>query len=154
MGHTGALRLAAHSSAADRAGTTRPVESAGHPSRSHTRSDCAPGPARDRSSRHIPTRRTDHQSLIEVFSIKDKAPQIAISVDMLDTGIDVPGVVNLVFFKLVRAESQLWQMIGRGTCLCPDLYGSDADKQNFYVFDFCGNLEFFSQDLPPPPARC
>ncbi|TFV52859.1 DEAD/DEAH box helicase family protein [Blastococcus sp. TF02A_35] len=88
------------------------------------------------------------QNLIDDFSIKDKAPHIAISVDMLDTGIDVPEVVNLVFFKLVRAKSKFWQMIGRGTRLCPDLYGPGEDKKNFYVFDFCGNLEFFSQNLP------
>jgi type I restriction enzyme R subunit len=88
------------------------------------------------------------QSLIDDFSVKDKAPHIAISVDMLDTGIDVPEVVNLVFFKLVRAKSKFWQMIGRGTRLCPDLYGPGGDKSNFYVFDFCGNLEFFSQNLP------
>ncbi|RYP84230.1 DUF4145 domain-containing protein [Nocardioides guangzhouensis] len=88
------------------------------------------------------------QSLIDDFSIKDRAPHIAISVDMLDTGIDVPEVVNLVFFKMVRAKSKFWQMIGRGTRLCPDLFGPGQDKKNFYVFDFCGNLEFFSQDLP------
>ncbi|MGQ9407387.1 DEAD/DEAH box helicase family protein [Mycolicibacterium gilvum] len=88
------------------------------------------------------------QSLIDDFSIPDKAPHIAISVDMLDTGIDVPEVVNLVFFKLVRSKSKFWQMIGRGTRLCPDLFGPGQDKANFYVFDFCGNLEYFSQDLP------
>ncbi|GAB2767550.1 DEAD/DEAH box helicase family protein [Nocardioides salsibiostraticola] len=88
------------------------------------------------------------QSLIDDFSIKDKAPHIAISVDMLDTGIDVPEVLNLVFFKAVRSKSKFWQMIGRGTRLCPDLYGPGEDKKNFYVFDVCGNLEYFSQDLP------
>lgn len=88
------------------------------------------------------------QSLIDDFSVKDKAPHIAVSVDMLDTGIDVPEVVNLVFFKLVRAKSKFWQMIGRGTRLCPDLFGPGEHKKNFYVFDFCGNLEFFSQNLP------
>ncbi|MGV0698961.1 DEAD/DEAH box helicase family protein [Mycolicibacter sinensis] len=88
------------------------------------------------------------QSLIDDFSVTDKAPHIAISVDMLDTGIDVPDVVNLVFFKLVRSKTKFWQMIGRGTRLRPDLFGPGKDKQNFYVFDFCGNLEFFSQDLP------
>lgn len=88
------------------------------------------------------------QSLIDDFSVTDKAPHIAISVDMLDTGIDVPEVVNLVFFKLVRSKTKFWQMIGRGTRLRPDLFGPGKDKQNFYVFDFCGNLEFFSQDLP------
>lgn len=88
------------------------------------------------------------QSLIDDFSIPEKAPHIAISVDMLDTGIDVPEVVNLVFFKLVRSKSKFWQMIGRGTRLCPGLFGPGQDKANFYVFDFCGNLEYFSQNLP------
>ncbi|MCX2934940.1 DEAD/DEAH box helicase family protein [Mycobacterium sp. CVI_P3] len=88
------------------------------------------------------------QSLIDDFSVTEKAPHIAISVDMLDTGIDVPDVVNLVFFKVVRSKTKFWQMIGRGTRLRPDLFGPGQDKQNFYVFDFCGNLEFFSQDLP------
>ncbi|WP_445166994.1 DEAD/DEAH box helicase family protein [Mycolicibacterium sp. Dal123E01] len=88
------------------------------------------------------------QSLIDDFSVTEKAPHIAISVDMLDTGIDVPDVVNLVFFKLVRSKTKFWQMIGRGTRLRQDLFGPGQDKQNFYVFDFCGNLEFFSQDLP------
>lgn len=88
------------------------------------------------------------QSLIDAFSLPDKAPHIAISVDMLDTGIDVPEVVNLVFFKLVRSKTKFWQMIGRGTRLRPDLFGPGMDKSEFLVFDFCGNLEFFSQDLP------
>ncbi|CAH0230361.1 DEAD/DEAH box helicase family protein [Rhodococcoides fascians] len=88
------------------------------------------------------------QNLIDDFSIKDKAPHIAISVDMLDTGIDVPEIVNLVFFKAVRSKSKFWQMIGRGTRLSPDLFGPKDDKKDFLVFDFCGNLEYFSQDLP------
>ncbi|HNM98555.1 MAG TPA: DEAD/DEAH box helicase family protein, partial [Marmoricola sp.] len=86
------------------------------------------------------------QSLIDDFSNPDKAPHIAISVDMLDTGIDVPEVVNLVLFKAVRSKTKFTQMIGRGTRLCPDLFGPEAHKQNFFVFDFCGNFEFFSQD--------
>ena len=72
---------------------------------------------------------------------------------MLDTGIDVPEVVNLVFFKLVRSKTKFWQMIGRGTRLCPDLFGPGEDKEDFYVFDFCQNLEFFSQDLPTTEGR-
>ena len=88
------------------------------------------------------------QSLIDNFSTKDKAPHIAISVDMLDTGIDVPEVVNLVFFKLVRSKTKFWQMVGRGTRLCPDLFGPGQDKEFFYIFDYCQNLEFFSQNLP------
>ena len=88
------------------------------------------------------------QSLIDDFSNKEKAPHIAISVDMLDTGIDVPEVVNLVFFKLVRSKTKFWQMLGRGTRLCPDLFGPGQHKSFFYVFDYCQNLEFFSQNLP------
>jgi type I restriction enzyme, R subunit len=87
------------------------------------------------------------QSLIDAFSGKDKAPHIAISVDMLDTGIDVPEVLNLVFFKIVRSKAKFWQMIGRGTRLCKDLLGPEQDKQEFVIFDFCQNLEFFSQNL-------
>ena len=86
------------------------------------------------------------QSLIDNFSHHDKAPHIAISVDMLDTGIDVPEVVNLVFFKLVRSKTKFWQMVGRGTRLCPDLFGPGKDKEFFYIFDYCQNLEFFSQN--------
>ncbi|HET7570362.1 MAG TPA: DEAD/DEAH box helicase family protein [Gammaproteobacteria bacterium] len=88
------------------------------------------------------------QSLIDNFSYKDRAPHIAISVDMLDTGIDVPEVVNLVFFKLVRSKTKFWQMLGRGTRLCPGLFGPGKDKELFYVFDYCQNLEYFSQNLP------
>ncbi|WP_370891268.1 DEAD/DEAH box helicase family protein [Janibacter sp. GXQ6167] len=94
----------------------------------------------------VVTYKTEYaQSLIDDFSVKEKAPHIAISVDMLDTGIDVPEVVNLVFFKLVRSVSKFWQMIGRGTRLCEDLYGPGDHKANFYVFDFCMNLEYFNQ---------
>lgn len=86
------------------------------------------------------------QSLIDDFSIADKAPHIAISVDMLDTGIDVPEVVNLVFFKIVRSKTKFWQMIGRGTRLSPDLFGPGRHKDQFLIFDFCQNFEFFNQN--------
>jgi len=88
------------------------------------------------------------QSLIDDFATADRAPHIAISVDMLDTGIDVPEIVNLVFFKLVRSKTKFWQMVGRGTRLRKDLFGPGQDKQFFYIFDYCGNLEFFSQNPP------
>ncbi len=82
------------------------------------------------------------QSAIDEFSDPKKLPQIAISVDMLDTGIDVPEVLNLVFFKKVMSKAKFWQMIGRGTRLCEGLMdGKDKDK--FLIFDFCGNFEFF-----------
>lgn len=86
------------------------------------------------------------QSLIDDFSQKDKEPHIAISVDMLDTGIDVPEVVNLLFFKPVYSKIKFWQMIGRGTRLCPDLFGPGQDKENFRVFDFCFNFDYFREN--------
>ncbi|MCB4303995.1 DEAD/DEAH box helicase family protein [Clostridioides difficile] len=82
-------------------------------------------------------------SIIDDFSDKNKLPQIAVSVDMLDTGIDIPEILNLVFFKKVRSKTKFWQMIGRGTRLCPDLLGVDMDKERFLIFDFCNNFEFF-----------
>ena len=85
------------------------------------------------------------QSLLDDFARKDKAPHIAISVDMLDTGIDVPEVANLVFFKPVYSRIKFWQMIGRGTRLCPDLFGPGEDKHDFRVFDFCFNFDFFRE---------
>ena len=86
------------------------------------------------------------QSLIDNFSIADKPPHIAISVDMLDTGIDVPEVLNLVFFKVVRSKTKFWQMIGRGTRLRKDLFGPGRDKTEFLIFDYCQNFEFFNEN--------
>ena len=92
------------------------------------------------------------QSAIDEFSEAAKLPQIAISVDMLDTGIDVPEVLNLVFFKKVMSKAKFWQMIGRGTRLCPGLIDG-ADKEKFYIFDFCGNFEFFRMNKGKPTAN-
>ena len=92
------------------------------------------------------------QSAIDEFSDPKKLPQIAISVDMLDTGIDVPEVLNLVFFKKVMSKAKFWQMIGRGTRLCPGLIDGE-DKQKFYIFDFCGNFEFFRMNKGKPSAN-
>lgn len=82
------------------------------------------------------------QSIIDDFSDKNKMPQIAISVDMLDTGIDVPEILNLLFFKKVMSRAKFWQMIGRGTRTCAGLVDG-ADKERFYIFDLCGNFDFF-----------
>ena len=82
------------------------------------------------------------QTVIDDFSDKNKMPQIAISVDMLDTGIDVPEILNLVFFKKVMSRAKFWQMIGRGTRLCTGLMDGE-DKERFYIFDLCGNFAFF-----------
>ncbi|MDA9593691.1 DEAD/DEAH box helicase family protein [Flavobacteriaceae bacterium] len=87
------------------------------------------------------------QDLLEKFTdpFKEQDPQIAVSVDMMDTGVDAPRVVNLVFFKMVKSSSKFWQMIGRGTRLCPDLFGPGEDKKEFMIFDYCQNFEFFDE---------
>lgn len=85
-----------------------------------------------------------HDQVIDDFRTPDKLPQIAVSVDMLDTGIDVPEILNLVFFKMVRSYSKFWQMIGRGTRLCPDIFGPGLGKEKFYILDYGGNFEYFS----------
>ena len=91
------------------------------------------------------------QTIIDDFKCPDKEPQIAVSVDMMDTGIDVPECVNLVFFKQVKSKIKFWQMIGRGTRLAPDLVCQDridgeyTDKRRFLIFDYCGNFKFFDE---------
>lgn len=89
------------------------------------------------------------QDLIDIFSTpRDEAQrhiQIVVSVDMMDTGIDVPDCLNLVFFKQVRSKIKFNQMIGRGTRLCPNVFGHGKDKREFFIFDYCGNFEYFSQ---------
>ena len=94
--------------------------------------------------------------ILNRFKDKTKLPQIAVSVDMLDTGIDVPEVCNLVFFKPVRSSSKYWQMIGRGTRLCKDLFGLNDNKKEFLIFDLCKNFEFFNtqpKGLEPSIAK-
>jgi type I restriction enzyme R subunit len=86
------------------------------------------------------------EKLLTDFKDKDKYPQIAISVDMLDTGIDVPEILNLVFFKTVQSKIKFWQMIGRGTRLCEDVFGAGQNKSQFYIFDVLGNFEFFREN--------
>jgi len=83
------------------------------------------------------------QNLIERFDVRDKDPQIAVSVDMLDTGIDIPDALNLVFFKEVKSKIKFMQMIGRGTRLSEDIFGIGKDKEEFYIFDYCQNFEYF-----------
>ncbi|TCP70485.1 DEAD/DEAH box helicase family protein [Baia soyae] len=83
------------------------------------------------------------EQLIDDFSVKEGNPHIAISVDLLDTGIDIPEVVNLVFFKKVRSKTKFWQMLGRGTRLCDNLFGPEQHKKGFLIFDCCSNFEFF-----------
>lgn len=107
--------------------------------------------------RVIDNRTYDPQGAINDFSNPaNKDFLIAVSVDMLDTGIDIPEVLNLVFFKPVRSKSKFWQMVGRGTRLSPDLFGPGEDKNCFYIFDVCGNIEFFragmKEEEPPLQA--
>ena len=93
------------------------------------------------------------QSLLDDFSEVQKEPTIAVSVDMLDTGVDVPEIVNLVFFKPVYSRVKFNQMIGRGTRLCPDLFGVEQDKNKFYIFDLCSNFAYFDQDIEEKDPR-
>lgn len=78
---------------------------------------------------------------------EDPEFRIAVSVDMLDTGVDIPAVLNLVFFKKVRSKIKFIQMIGRGTRLCEDIYGPGRNKSGFYILDYCANFEYFG-NLP------
>jgi type I restriction enzyme R subunit len=93
------------------------------------------------------------ESVIDDFSTKGKIPQIAVSVDMLDTGIDIPELVNLVFFKKIRSKTKFWQMIGRGTRLCEDLFGVGMDKDSFRIFDYCSNFEYFRENKMGKEAK-
>ncbi len=89
---------------------------------------------------------TYSKDLIDKFEIRDGNPQIAVSVDMLDTGIDVPDVLNLVFFKIVKSKIKFMQMVGRGTRLSKDVFGPGHDKEFFYIFDWCRNFEYFDKN--------
>ena len=89
---------------------------------------------------------TYSQDLIDKFEVRDNNPQIAVSVDMLDTGIDVPAVLNLVFFKVVKSKIKFMQMIGRGTRLSENIFGDGKNKECFYIFDWCRNFEYFEKN--------
>lgn len=87
---------------------------------------------------------------------KNEQLRIAISVDMLDTGIDVPEVVNLVFAKPVKSRVKFWQMIGRGTRLCTNLFGPGLDKTEFLIFDHWGNFDYHEmnpEEVEPQPPK-
>lgn len=86
------------------------------------------------------------QNIIDTFKVREKMPQIAVSVDMLDTGIDVPDILNLVFFKPVYSKIKFIQMVGRGTRLCKEIFADGTDKKEFYLFDWCENFEFFNEN--------
>ncbi len=92
------------------------------------------------------------KSTLEEFKLEDM-PRIAVSVDMLDTGVDVPSVANLVFFKKVRSKTKFIQMIGRGTRLCPNLFGPGKDKEYFRIFDYCGNFQYFGTHADEDDAK-
>ncbi len=93
------------------------------------------------------------QDLIDKMEKRDGNPQIAVSVDMLDTGIDIPDVLNLVFFKIVKSKIKFIQMIGRGTRLSEDIFGTGKDKERFYIFDWCRNFEYFGKNPNGVEAR-
>ena len=99
-------------------------------------------PALDGLCAVIDSTAADAQSRIERFAKPDSLPMIAVSAEALDEGVDIPSVLNLVFFRPVKSKAHFWQMIGRGTRLCPGLLGG-KDKTSFYVFDWCGNFDAF-----------
>lgn len=92
----------------------------------------------------VDSRVENSQNLIDTFGERDSLPQVCASVDMLDTGIDVPDILNLVFFKGVRSKIKFLQMIGRGTRLSKDIFGPGLDKQGFLIFDYYDNFRFFA----------
>ena len=96
--------------------------------------------------RYVTYKEDYSDNLIEKFKNPEGQPTIIVSIDMMDTGVDVPEAVNLVFFKIVKSLIKFTQMMGRGTRKCPDLFGSGRDKECFYVFDYLGNFEFFRQN--------
>lgn len=97
------------------------------------------------------------ESLIDDFKSKTY-PRIVVSVDMMDTGIDVPEILNLVYFREVHSKIKFFQMLGRGTRVCKNLFGPGKDKKDFKVFDYCGNFDYFigeggeGEDLESSPS--
>ena len=100
-------------------------------------------PHRTKEAEIIHSEISHKDTLMDNFKNPNRNPQIAISVDMLDTGIDVPEILNLVFFKPIKSKTKFWQMIGRGTRLCPNLLGDGINKKEFYIFDFGMNFTYF-----------
>lgn len=86
------------------------------------------------------------KSRYDDFRTAEKLPQIAITEDLLETGVNIPEIVNLVFCKPVRSYTKFWQMLGRGTRPVKDLFGPGLDKKHFLVFDWCRNFEFFEEN--------
>jgi len=91
---------------------------------------------------HDPRASTDG-GLLDQFKDPNNELMVAISVDMLDTGVDVPECVNLVFAKPVFSRAKFWQMIGRGTRLCENLFGPGKDKEEFLIIDYWNNFAYF-----------
>ena len=109
-------------------------------------------PKRKNEAEIIHSEISHKDTLMDNFKNPNKNPQIAISVDMLDTGIDVPEILNLVFFKPVKSKTKFWQMIGRGTRLCPNLLGDGVNKKEFYIFDFGMNFSYFGENCEGIPS--
>lgn len=91
----------------------------------------------------IDSRVENSLGLIDSFGERNQLPQVAVSVDMMDTGIDVPDVLNLVFFKTVISKIKFLQMVGRGTRLSPNVFGPTLDKKGFLIFDYFDNFRYF-----------
>ncbi len=94
--------------------------------------------------RALDARTPDLAEAVQAFAEPDAQPTVAISVDVLDTGFDMPPVVNLVFFRKVHSLSKFSQMLGRGMRFCEGLGGEGKDKKEFLVIDYCRNFVFFN----------
>lgn len=92
----------------------------------------------------------DTQEIIDRFADPKRLPQIVISAGCLDSGVDIPHVVNLVFFRQAADKARFWQMIGRGSRPCRELW-KGQEKRICHVFDLCGNFEIFRTERDEDP---
>jgi type I restriction enzyme R subunit len=92
------------------------------------------GPIHDDTVMKI-TGNTDKPRKLVLRYQNEQLPKIAVTVDLLTTGVDVPEIVNLVFIRRVGSRLLYEQMLGRATRLCPDLFGPGEDKEVFRIFD-------------------
>ncbi len=83
------------------------------------------------------------ESLLTEFAADERPPQIALSHDLMNDGIDIPSVKNLVFFTKAASRAKFWRMLGRGMRLA-------EGKTDFFVLDLCGNFDTYEKGLPAP----
>jgi type I restriction enzyme R subunit len=112
------------------------------------------GPVPDDTVKKITGAADQPAQLIRRYK-NEQLPKIAVTVDLLTTGVDVPEIVNLVFIRRVRSRMLFEQMLGRATRLCPDLYGPGNHKERFCIFDAVGIYDDLQDvtDMHPVVSR-